>query len=78
MRGLTKARAEVEICEETELDEQIIVLPPSSKSRRKGKYGSLKECDISKQKVLAKSRTITFDFLNTRITQKMHFSDVQV
>ena len=45
--------------------------PLTRNSRRKGKLGSLKECNINRHKVTSKSGTITLiPFLNMRISHK--------
>ena len=53
------------------INKQVFFLPLTHNNRRKGKWGSLKECNISRHKVMSKSGTITpISFLNTRISHK--------
>ena len=53
------------------INKQIITLPLTSVDRVLRKRNVLKKCDISKNQVLAKTRTITpIPLLNSRVTKE--------
>ena len=53
------------------LNKQVFFFPLTRNSRQKGKWGSFKECNISRHKVTSKSGTITpIPFLNMGISHK--------
>ena len=71
MGGSIVTRAGVGAGETIVYTNKSLSSPLTRNRRRKGKGGSLKECNISRHKVTSKNGTITpILFLNMRITHK--------